>query len=178
MRRYKLYKKNELVKAILKAKGYDKKYNPKLSWSAEITLIGAIVIKLLKEDFDNPYINSIELGSVIIYWGEFILFKYEQKIISKNKEKLNRLKEELAKQGIKVDFVDDGNEVAEYTCDGIDYINVAIDETNDIVCYQDGTVEYVDSDENRKDITDEVYKIILPEKKYKKHVKRKNKDGE
>ena len=169
MKTFKLYRNNELVKVILKAKGYDKKYNPKLSWSAEITLIGAIVIKLLKEDFDNPYINSIELGSVIIYWSEFILFIYEQKIISKNNEKLNRLQEELAKQGIMVDFVDDGNEVAEYTNSGIDYINIAIDKTHDIVCFQDGTVEYVDSDENRKDITDEVYKIILSEKKYKKY---------
>lgn len=175
MKRYKLYKKNELVKAVFEANYIDRRFNPRLLLSASTTLLGAMVIELLKLNFDDPYVNFVQAGSssVVIYC--LLVGRNELKKKEKSTEKLRKLQEELTKQGIKVDFVDGGNEIGEYTCNGIDYINVAIDKTNDIECFQDGTVEYVDSDENRKDITDDVYKIILSEKKYEKYRNKKNK---
>lgn len=178
MRIYKVYRKNELVKAIFSANDIDNKFNPRLLFSASTTLLGSVVIEFLKSNFDDLYINSVQAGASCIILYCVLVAKNQFKKKYESLEKLKELQEYLLTQGIKVDFIDGTNEIAEYNCDGIDYVNVAIDEVNDIVCFQDGTVEYVDSEENRKDITDEVYKIILSEKKYKKYIKRKNKSGE
>ena len=167
-----------MAKAIFSANDIDNKFNPRLLFSASITLLGSVAIEFLKSNFDDLYINSVQAGASCIILYCVLVAKNQFKKKYESLEKLKELQEYLLTQGIKVDFIDGTNEIAEYTCDGIDYINVAIDEINDIVCFKDGTVEYVDSEENRRDITDEVYKIILSEKKYNKYIKRKNKSGE
>lgn len=169
MKKYKLYrscKKNVLLKNIVNFRRLNNWFNEKMAISVFFSCIGMLCVRCKADEFDNKFVN-IAYGIVFMTgYMEIIFFILDAFNLLQSEEKINNLDRLLNEKDIDFDFY--GALSIEYYDDD-DYVFIKDKDGKRIISYSNDDIIYRDMDK-RIDITDDVKKALLPNKK-----KRKNK---
>lgn len=172
MKKYKLYKGNELVRNIAIAKGFVKKYNNKLDNSAILTLLGALGVEVYNNVYDNKFANFVIVcAEATILYGIFTMI-YDRMREKTSEKKLERLKNVLSEKEIYITLL----ETFYFTIDEEENnIGMLTFSDQSFISYKNNDeIIYVDSLNDKKvDITDDVQKCMLSKRKYEKFKKDK-----
>ena len=167
MKKYKLYrscKKNVLLKNIVNFRRLNNWFNEKMAISVFFSCIGMLCVRCKADEFDNKFVN-IAYGIVFMTgYMEIIFFILDVFNLLQSEEKINNLDRLLNEKDIDFDFYN--ALLIEYNND---YIFMKDKDGKRIIGYGNDDIIYRDMDK-RIDITDDVNKALLPNKK-----KRKNK---
>lgn len=177
MKKYKLYKKNNLAKHVAIVNGNYRYLNMKLFGSAFVTYLAVDEIEKRNNIKENKLIFTVKAGLAIIMYYSALMAMLDARGIVNGGEKLRNLSSVLKKKGIFVDFF---NNSSSYEIDDTNKYNSFINFINGdkIENYNNERILYVDSENSRElDITDEVNKTLLSKRKYKKYIKSKENDN-
>lgn len=167
MKKYKLYrscKKNVLLKNIVNFRRLNNLFNVKMTISMLFSNVGILCFKCKADEFDNKFVNIMHSIAIMTIYIENVFFVLDTFNFLQSQNKIKDLDRLLNDKDIDFDFY---NALSiEYS---EDYIFMKDKDGKRIIGYGNDDIIYRDMDK-RIDITDDVKKALLPNKK-----KRKNK---
>lgn len=167
MKKYKLYrscKKNVLLKNIVNFRRLNNLFNVKMTISMLFSNVGILCFKCKTGEFDNKFANIMQSIAIMTIYIENAFFVLDTFNFLQSQNKIKDLDRLLNDKDIDFDFY---NALSiEYS---EDYIFMKDKDGKRIIGYGNDDIIYRDMDK-RIDITDDVKKALLPNKK-----KRKNK---
>ncbi len=167
MKKYKLYrscKKNVLLKNIVNFRRLNNLFNVKMTISMLFSNVGILCFKCKADEFDNKFVNIMHSIAIMTIYIENTFFVLDTFNFLQSQNKIKDLDRLLNDKDIDFDFY---NALSiEYS---EDYIFMKDKDGKRIIGYGNDDIIYRDMDK-RIDITDDVKKALLPNKK-----KRKNK---
>lgn len=167
MKKYKLYrscKKNVLLKNIVNFRRLNNLFNVKMTISMLFSNVGILCFKCRADEFDNKFANIMQSIAIMTIYIENAFFVLDTFNFLQSQNKIKDLDRLLNDKDIDFDFY---NALSiEYS---EDYIFMKDKDGKRIIGYGNDDIIYRDIDK-RIDITDDVKKALLPNKK-----KRKNK---
>lgn len=167
MKKYKLYrscKKNVLLKNIVNFRRLNNLFNVKMTISMLFSNVGILCFKCRADEFYNKFVNIMHSIAIMTIYIENAFFVLDTFNFLQSQNKIKDLDRLLNDKDIDFDFY---NALSiEYS---EDYIFMKDKDGKRIIGYGNDDIIYRDIDK-RIDITDDVKKALLPNKK-----KRKNK---